>query len=599
MDNQEVQETLNQAILSVSSISITSGHRMLLDDDRILPQLEALFWEDPSGSKDPIRGDLHREVSEIPNLPHDPLDPSARTVIAMLLYYAAVHARGIWAWGGDDEDDVEAQVEQARDGVFRFLRTYLDRVPTRDITDQQDYLWELQAAGAARHGGRVLALCTSLLAERPDTETLLLVSRCIYWTLNRGGSELHPQQFAPYDVDDSVMSDAWDTAAFVTALAAVSDCLENALNQIQRSHPPDSKERDDALALLNLCLERLDDQVGLSRILCAVRGWCLLEQAIARQDPATYLNAAVHFKRALGSGLPILDERILSVVAGCELFGRRADLAEQTLLERVNVAENKSQANRQLARCYHLQGKLEQSVLALERAVGQEDKENEDSWIETIALQAGTQLVDQSRMLRALGRAALRAKIRPQAENLIAWLNPTFASLCTAAQSDWWTGLYSLSSPEALAGLGDEQCLRTAAEKFGEALNHEIKHRVLRPFLTDSSALVDQARRREYQWPDKDVLLDRGPLGTNLIAILGSGNTPLAKSLSAWLIAKRPKLRSYLATSNDRRSIEAIPEIRNRAVHGGGTVTRGEVRKVFDVCARFLEVLTKEGITNS
>lgn len=580
-----------------------SGHFPRLDDSDFLatlePLLDSLLWARTElGNLDgresiPVTVKYRRHV-DVDALPMFDGDVAGRCVVAALLYHEALQ----------DHDDAESDHAMAVDhghadegdyndpGVdFSKLQTFLAGQSMGEVPDGA-LLWETHASAICGFVTRLVALADQISIRLPTAEGLEIASRCLFLSLQQPPHELPSDAWLP-SWSTALPGEIYELIAVGHATAPIARSLQDLLLRRPLEQVKTDVAHVTAVTRLRGWLEQLRLQGSLSREHATIFAYTGFILGVTSAGTAAASDAGDHFytlasDRALFPGpSPVA----LRASAACFIRAGRADKAERPLRDVVEVMDDPSSAQMDLMLCYYLQNKEREAHEALVRLAELDGRYRDDA-MTSLALQFGQRAAERSRTQEFLVAAAMASPTRAQAEALIEWLDPFYAQLSHQTKQQWWSGLFLLSQPDFREGLGEDTWNKAGAA-FGEAVNHELRIRIFKPFVKTLQPGVRDEVGRSGKTDRTQVIRGKGGLGQH-IRLLEDTRSParddaLAQSLDTWLSQHASAFHGQLPAL--MRNHKANLMLRNEAAHN--SIDRVEAQRVFQSARELLRTLVR------
>ena len=519
--------------------------------------------------------------------PHDVRDPAERAAIASLL--ATIPALGDHVVFETDEE-VQADLR-------RVLRDYLRVLDVSSFSDLPIIRWEIQAAGVAQDTRRIADLAGPAQDKDPKLEYFHLVPRALFLSLIESLST-YAMLEAIWDPDIRVTPDFTFEhldQLFGTGFA----CNVKLIDQLATRSSHEAMGAPDNLAdIPYLCLA-LIQTLGPARVernaaTLAVRSWCQLAVGTLEQHLETIASAGRGYEAlAKQSEIEQLAHKKLihKAAAYCFEKSNKYQAATRNTRAWIELDPDSAAARGDLVKFLFKQGYKLEAIEAPEAFVNKLEEESpspEGEWLNSMLLQLALEHKDKRDHAVSVEAAVLISTFRPQGQALLQWMAPWTSKLCRPAYDKWWTGLFLLSSAELHAGIGEAETVGEAGAAFGEAVKHQIRHSVADPFVR-MLAEPNQSSAHDPYWTK--FVHDKAALG-DLIGCLLQTRAPqraIATALQKWLAVNVPAVPDYLKKKGS--DLFKLNDLRRSAQHK--TVSKDELRRLYDEASSFLQVLVK------
>jgi hypothetical protein len=216
--------------------------------------------------------------------------------------------------------------------------------------------------------------------------------------------------------------------------------------------------------------------------------------------------------------------------------------------------------------------------------------EADQSWEVTELLRLGYESLSRDAATRALRELAHTHRARATVEGMLDWDWPLFGELHPATRECWLDALLFVFDRELRVKF-EHGLWRYAAERFGEAMERELKARLFSNFANAAEFKLEEIRREWEHSLALSIAEKRLSLG-GIVTVLEQttkNDSDLGRQLDTFLKRTLPELRPSLRSQTLLKGLRAAKEIRNRAAHED--VSQSEASVVYGEAKSLLELL--------
>jgi hypothetical protein len=578
---------VGDVIIAVEALTDTAGHPPALGDRELEDAIDPLCHRDLAGGR--WRRHDARQVAGALGT-----QPSTRVVGAALLYKEACEDVDVMLIEVDDDegetapDASESDREEVLTEQLDDLRRFLDSIPAHAIADSM-ILWELQAAGMARHPARLTALCDQLVARSPTPENLAICARASFLSIAApSASTSVPTAWVPAWCSDASWLQALDWLLSFGAAALCGRALDSLLSR--RNAPEEHSAHRETAVRVAHWIQRFgvfDRPTGSQRLMLAWAGFLLHRQGFQ----ADCLEAGdVFMSEGLSLKVPqTFREECLRAAAACFVASGKAERAEEPLRRLAESVTDRTGVMFQIAQCCHLAGKDVETFAAMEDFARLYHGTEQEEFLTSLVLKYGLLAKERDTAKDVIVQMAMASPTRAQGEAIVRWLDPRYGQLGDVARKRWWAGIFVLSSREN-SNMLEGEVWRLAAENFCEAANMELKRLAISPFCRANASaihdlLADPMSRKEWE----KVTKGKGSLGQNVAFLEDRQRHSASTACQKWLSERQPRLKLHL--KNKAISVKRLNDLRNQAAHE--TVTEEQAREAYQLATEFIATLDR------